>query len=231
MNRWKEIWAKRKLSDGYKGLQELIYADGFDSGAGKILADDWVRYFKLIYNKLGIQRNDSIFEVGCGAGAFTYCFYELGHKVGGIDYSEELIKVAKDVMKDMEFKASEAIDIDTAKKYDFVISNSVFHYFPDLIEYAEVVMKKMLDKCRKGIAILEIPDLALKEESEKERRGALPIGEYENKYKGLGHLYYEKDWLYELGEKYNCRVDLFSQDIKNYGNNRFRFNAIMRKDG
>ena len=230
MNRWKEVWAKRTLSDSCKGLQELIYADGFDSGAGKIDIGHWKDYVTFIYQKIGVKKNDSIFEVGCGCGAFLYLFYGMGHKVGGIDYSASLIKIAEDTIENMDFKVCEAIDIDTREKYDIVISNGVFHYFPDL-NYSESVVKKMLDKCKRAIAILEIPNLVLKEESENVRRGALLTGEYKKKYEGLGHLYYEKDWFYEIGEKYNCGVEMFDQNIKNYGNNNFRFNVIMRKNG
>jgi len=228
MNKWKEVWIKRTLPEGGNILDRLIRADGFDGGAGKIEVNSWKEYVAFVAEKICIKKGESIFEVGCGGGAFLYLFYKMGHRVGGIDYSKSLIEIAKDIMEDMDFQVSEAISFDTEKKYDLAISNGVFHYFPDL-EYAESVVKKMLDKTNKTVAILEIPDLELKEESKQARRGALPIGEYEEKYNGLDHLYYEKNWFYALSKKYDCRASIFDQNIKNYGNNRFRFNCIMKK--
>lgn len=230
MNKWQEIWNKRILPDGEAVLDRLIQADGFDSGAGKISADSWEKYAGFIAERIGIKQGDSLFELGCGSGAFLYLFYETGHKVGGIDYSDSLIKIACEVMGNMDFEVCEAINIKTENKYDFVLSNSVFHYFPDL-QYAEVVINKMLEKSNIGTAILEVPNLALKEESEKARRGALSPGEYEEKYKGLNHLYYDKAWFYETGKKHNCTVEIFDQNIEDYGNNTFRFNVIMTKNG
>lgn len=228
-DKWKEIWNKRKLPECEAVLDRLIQADGFDSGAGKISADSWKKYAAFIAKRLGIKEGDSLFELGCGSGAFLYLFYKIGNKVGGIDYSASLIKIANEVMSNMDFKVCEAININTEDKYDFVISNSVFHYFPDL-QYAELVINKMLEKSNIGAAILEVPNLALKEGSEKARRGALSPGEYEEKYKGLNHLYYDKDWFYGTGKRLNCTVEIFDQDIENYGNNAFRFNVVMIKN-
>lgn len=227
--RWFEIWNKRTPPEVEDVLEGMIYADGFDSGAGKIETDSWRDYVDFISKKIKIRKEDTIFEVGCGSGAFLFLFYQGGHKVGGIDYSEPLIRMASDAMKSMDFRVCEASDIDPHEKYDFVISNSVFHYFPDR-EYAEYVIQKMLKKARKAVAVLEVPDLKLKEEAERVRRAALSEGEYERKYEGLNHLYYDRDWFYHVCNKVNCRVTIFDQNITRYGNNKFRFNCLLEKE-
>ena len=38
---------------------------------------DWKKYIKLVLERYNINKEDSIFEVGCGAGAFLYTLYEL----------------------------------------------------------------------------------------------------------------------------------------------------------
>lgn len=227
MNKWKEIWNKRNVS-AETTLEELLKEDGFDSGAGKMGVEAWREYGKFIHEKLKLNGDDTIFEIGCGSGAFLYLFYELGYKVGGIDYSEVLVNKAKVIMPKMEINVAEAIDLDSSKKNDIVVSNGVFHYFPNL-EYAEKVIEKMINKAFKKVSILEVPNINLQEESEKARRGMLPKGEYEEKYKDLPHLYYDQNWFYEIGRKYNCKVNTFPQNIKGYGNNKFRFNCIMEK--
>lgn len=228
MSKWEFIWNNRCLPNGENILDRLIQADGFDNGAGKIDSNSWKEYVMLISRKLALKKKESIFEIGCGSGALLYPFYERKHKVGGIDFSGPLIEIAEDVMQDMNFQVCDAVDLDTKEKFDVVISNSVFHYFKDLY-YAKSVIEKMLDKAKYIVAILEVPDLALKEESEKTRRESLPAGEYEKRYKELGHLYYNRNWFYRLGKKHGCSVNIFRQNIKNYGNNNFRFNVVLRK--
>jgi trans-aconitate methyltransferase len=230
MTDWHEIWNKRNPQglDRSKdiNLQDLIFADGFDTGAGKINSEDWVQYIRVISRNIDLAPGDSAFEIGCGSGAFLYVWYTEGHVVGGIDYSGNLISFARQAMKGMNFRVSEAIEVNTAEKYDIVLSNSVFQYFKDY-SYAKEVIERMIIKARKTIAILEIPDLAKKEESESARRMGLP--EYDKEYKGLEHLYYEKSWFTQFSDKFGYKIEIFDQDFKNYGNSQFRFNVVIKK--
>jgi ubiquinone/menaquinone biosynthesis C-methylase UbiE len=230
MTEWQEIWNKRNVQGLERskdiGLQDLIFADGFDTGAGKINSEDWVHYVRAISRNIDLAPGDSVFEIGCGSGAFLYVWYTEGHRVGGIDYSGNLIALARHAMKGMNFRVSEAIEVDTDEKYDIVLSNSVFQYFKDYA-YAETVIERMITKARKTIAILEVPDLAKKEESETARRAGLP--EYDTNYKGLDHLYFEKGWFTRFSDKFGYKIEISDQDFKNYGNSRFRFNVVIKK--
>lgn len=227
-NKWQKIWEKKgKLKDRNITLRKLISMNGFDSGAGKIGVENWKKFIKFISKKLGIKKGDSIYEVGCGAGAFLYQFYKRGHGVGGGDYSMSLIKIAKRIMRG-DFNVGEARKLNNKRKYDFVVANSVFQYFPDF-DYALMVVSEMLDKANKGIGIFDVPNEHLKEKSERARRRSLSKGEYKKKYEGLSHLYYDKNWFYKLGKEYNYKVRIFNQNINNYGNNRFRFNVVIIK--
>ncbi len=228
MDKWRDIWNKKKLPNRSSLLQSLIAADGFDSGAGKILEENWLRYVEWIITVLMIKVGDSIFEIGCGAGAFLYPFWKRGHKVMGVDSSETLIDIAKNVMSNVSFSVCNANAISLDDKYDYVISNCVFHYFPDL-EYAEQVLVKMIQKAVKKVMVCDVPNLALKEQAEIFRRGELPQGEYDVKYKGLEHLYYSKSWFQEKLAEYNSHLEIFDQNINDYGNNHFRFNVVISK--
>lgn len=228
-DKWIEIWNRRNLSgQQISTLQNLIYLDGFDSGAGKINEQDWAQYIHYIRDIIGIRETDSLFEVGCGSGAFLYLFFVEGHKVGGIDYSEPLIQKAKSTFTAMDFSLNEASLLSTAEKYSVVISNGVFHYFPNF-DYAQKVMEKMLSKAQKKIAILEVPDEALKTESENARRGMLPPEEYDKKYKGLEHMYFQREWFEKFALKHGCKCSISNQNINKYGNNHYRFNCILEK--
>lgn len=227
MSDWRTIW-NRRGAEAELTLAGLVAADGFDHGAGHIAVDAWERYVGRVAGWLGLTPGDSIFDVGCGAGAFVYPYFQAGHVVGGIDYSAALVAVAGRAMTGMDFSAREARELDPAPACDIVVSNSVFHYFPDL-GYAEDVLEKMIRKARKAVGVLELPNADLRAEAETARAAALPPGEYEKKYGGLRHQYYSKRWIEELGARHGCRVQIIDQQIDGYGNNRFRFNALLHK--
>jgi len=79
---WKKIWNKAERIDKII-LEMLIKADGFDSEAGNFNVEGWIEYIKDFYHKLNIKEDDTIFDVGCGSGAFIYPLYLNNHKVGG----------------------------------------------------------------------------------------------------------------------------------------------------
>ncbi len=234
--KWKAVWSGRHLGEietsGRNGaiLRRLIEADGFDRGNGRIGVEAWKQYIRSVRERISLKDTDSLFEVGCGSGAFLYPFYLADHRVGGIDYSGPLIAAARTVMTNMDFRNCDAIHLDCRESYDYVVANSVFFYFPDY-GYALEVLRKMLKKSNKGVLALDIPDLKRREECESARRQALPPGEYEKIYHGLSHLYFDKEWFHEFGMRNNCKVDIFDQNIAEYGNARFRFNCVISKSG
>ena len=152
----------------------------------------------------------------------------MGNKVSGIDYSSSLIENIQKTIPDMNFCCCEAIKLNVSKKFDVAISNSVFQYF-ESYEYAKTVINKMLSKVKKKIAILNINDINKKDDAEKLRKVALSEEEYEDKYSGLNHLFYDKSFFIDTAKGLNCSTEVFPQNIEQYGNNPFRFNVIITK--
>jgi len=174
-----------------------------------------------------VNQYDSLFEVGCGCGASLFPFFSKGNKVGGIDYSEILIKYAQEILTpNYDFTVGEADSI-SDEKYDIVFSNGVFLYFPN-IEYSENVLTKMIKKSNKYVAILEIPDLTKREGAEIKRKNT--IQDYEVKYKDLHHLYFDKKWFIDMGEKFHATVEIFDNtDICGSNSNlsdAYRFGCV-----
>ena len=236
MTSWSEIWNKRSLNSKDAGspvaLADLLRVNGYDtSTAGQVSGQDFEQYHRYISEKCRVLPGDSLFEVGMGGGAFLLPWYQNGHPVGGLDYSRSLVSIARRAMPDAqnEFMAAEASALDTTKPYDIVLSNGVFLYFPDH-RYARTVAEKMIQKATKTIAILDVPDQAQQEETEKFRRSSLPPGEYKRRYQGLEHLYFPRSWFSALAEAHGLAISIFDQDIHNYGNSRFRFNVVMKKE-
>jgi trans-aconitate methyltransferase len=230
---WKNIWNKREtsfiLSKNTDILSQMLMADGYDGGGGIscISTNYYKSYVSHIEKRLSATVTDSLFEVGCGCGPILYVLKEKGHKIGGIDFSDILIKKAKEVLTDADIKVMEASMLEVKPSYDFVISNGVFNYFPSF-EYAVAVLNKMYEKSRKGIAILEIPDARLEVELEAERRKAVP--DYDEKFKGIKHRYYAKSLFLSFAEQKQCSAIVIENHyIENYGYNGHRFNCFMFK--
>jgi SAM-dependent methyltransferase len=227
---WRAVWNRKQVDRCLTStLDRLISADGFDSSfGGGIESIDWVQYLDSIAARLHLEPGDSIFEVGCGAGAFLYPFFAKGHRVAGIDYSESLAAIAREVMPGAPILVDEAIRMPTDRRFDFVTSHSVFFYFHDL-DYAATVLRKMNLVAAKGIGIFDIPDAAKKDEAMRYRKGKIGDEEYERRYSGLAHLYYEKTWFERTLSGEDLDVEIEDQDIPGYDNSLFRFNVFLRR--
>ena len=227
INLWQHIWEKRGLQpQNAITLDTLIALDGFDSGAGKINLPDWQEYTRRISEKLGMESGHSVFEVGCGAGAFLYALRQQHTlDVGGLDYAAGLINAAKQAMPDADFTAQPAETMQTEPQYDFVIANSVFHYFDETI--AAEVFQAMWKKARLGVAVLDVPHAATKEACERARRDALTEAEYEEKYHGLHHTYFNPDWF--ANQLPNKPHQIFESCVPNYAQSQYRFSVIFNK--
>lgn len=226
---WKDIWARRThVAEETLDLAALIKLDGFDTGAGRIEAADWQTYAGIIAKKLSLKNGDSVYELGCGAGAFLFALRQLYTlKVGGLDYSSALIEAASRAMPDGDFIADEAKSVETATQYDYVISNSVFHYFSHV--YAAEVIASMIKKSKIAVAIMEIPDIQTKQEAETLRRDKLTVEAYEKKYAGLEHTYYARDWFTKQAALHGCTCEVFDGCVPNYAQNQFRFGVLIKK--
>jgi len=229
MTNWKEIWSReRRIPQEKPDIDFLIEMDGFNSGAGKIASQAWLEYVEGVAELTGLNQTKSIFEVGCGSGAFVFPFYLKGHRVGGIDYSSSLIDLAMYTMPDMDFSVQQAADLNILEKYDLVVANSVFQYF-NSYDYAEEVILRMCEKADSTVAILDLNDKRFEEEALIIRKGSLSEGEYEKKYAGLSHLFYDREFVNRVLANRKYTVKTYDQNIENYGNNKFRYNVVIEK--
>jgi hypothetical protein len=228
-NKWKLIWDKREEAQGVNVQEMLLRTDGFSEGAGYISLDAWDHYIHMIIEKLAAQPKSSIFEGGCGAGALIYNLEQQGFRTGGVDYSQQLINIAKDHLKSQDLDSVEAINIHSKKRYDHVISNSVFQYFPGL-DYARAVIEKMIEKSNKSIAILDVNDKQYEEKALRERMEKLGPEKYKKKYEGLEHLFYDKCWFVDLASEMGVQCRIEDQQIEAYGNASFRYNVFLFKE-
>jgi cyclopropane fatty-acyl-phospholipid synthase-like methyltransferase len=222
---WSQLWRSRQVSASGLQLADLLRADGFDTDFAKLSEDSWRGFVSACALRWSVGPGDSVFEVGSGAGAFSYVLSEMGVKVGGLDISERLVELAKAAIPTGEFAVGEARFTPTEPKWDAVVAMGVFMYFADLA-YAEEVLARMARKARRVVALLDLPDLAKKDEAEAWRRSVIGKEIYEERYQDLPHLYFSKTWAAEAltaaGLKDICIEDQF---LDPYPNGAFRFNA------
>ena len=125
MNNWRDIWAKRTPhGDAGSTLISLLREDGYDT-LGAISEDSWRKYVARTCARLQIEPGDSVYDVGCGAGALLWCLRESGHPVGGIDYSARQIARAKQTMPDVaDLHVGEAATMRSSRAGRFFISRT-----------------------------------------------------------------------------------------------------------
>lgn len=117
-----------------------IYFDSIAKGYAK-----YQRKFKYYYKDISkyfnfyLNEDDSILEVGCGNG--TLLSRLIGNNKVGIDFSEEMIKEAKELFPDLEFYVQDAENIKLDKKFDVIILSGVIGYFDNLTEVFESLKK------------------------------------------------------------------------------------------
>jgi trans-aconitate methyltransferase len=227
---WKDVWENRHLDPARPTLlSRLLAADGYDSGFADFDEGRCRAFVAATGRTLGVKPGSSIFEVGCGAGAFLLPFYEAGCTVGGLDLSASLLKIACDAMPSAELVLGQATTLDPRALYDVVVSCGVFLYFPSLA-YARDVLALMLRKARRSIAVLDVPDAARREAAMAMRLSRMDRATYEQRYHGLEHLFIAREWfqstLAELGAR---EIVIRDQSAADDTNGAYRYNVFAWK--
>lgn len=236
VNKWHDIWEKRTenfaaidMHDVQAVFAELKRINGFDITDGGIPLQALVKQYEDTKSKLNVSRGKTLFEVGCGSGANLYMFYKDGIEVGGIDYSQRLIDIMQQIFPAGALKeclCGEAKNLPVDIKYDAVLSDGVFHYFPDLA-YAQVVLEKIVAKAKQSIGLLDIHDLEKQEAFLAWRRDN--TADYDERYKDLPKLFYPKEFFTAFAQEHKLRIEFYPSDVEGYWNNKFIYNVFMYK--
>lgn len=236
MSHWQEIWNKRNShlmdvdrTDKRAMLLELKRINGFDITKEDALYEAFLEKYEAAKEGLALPEGGSVFEVGCGAGANLWLFQQDGFRVGGIDFSEGLLAISRDVLREdalCEIVCGEACDLPQEEKYDAAFSDGVFHYFPDEA-YAEKVLEGMAEKVRGNIVILDVHDAAKKEEFFAFRRKLDP--DYDERYRGLDKLFYDKAFFEAFAKKHGFAVSFSSLTLEGYWNAPFVYAVFFSR--
>ena len=159
---------------------DMIDYHVFDIWAGEYdeevrLADENDKYpfagykkiMDYIFNEAIKQNSANILDVGVGTGTLASALYKHGHIITGIDFSSEMLAIAKHKMPYATFYQCDFTDglpsKITGNKYDFIISTYALHHLPDTLK--EMFIKSLLPYLNTNGAIL-IGDIGFKTRNE-----------------------------------------------------------------
>jgi SAM-dependent methyltransferase len=115
-------------------------ADYYDTLYSKIVDyRSQVDYLEKIIAKHRRKRTESILDVACGTGNYTFIFASRGYRTIGIDVSEEMLRVAKEKAgrkRNPQFFKIDMRNIDLQARYDVAVV--LFGGFGYLLKQSEV---------------------------------------------------------------------------------------------
>lgn len=118
-----------------------LWADGYDKSVG--LSDEENTYpfagyrdvSNAIYKKVLESDSNTVLDIGFGTGTLTTALYEKGLTVFGQDFSEEMIKIAKENMPKAKLFAGDftkgLVESLMENKYDVIIATYSLHHLTD----------------------------------------------------------------------------------------------------
>lgn len=240
-NHWQELWNNRRINfdelssaDEERLFLELKRIVGWDFGGknSSVSFDEFRKEYAYIKENLELNGDSSgrtVFEVGCGSGANLYLLRKDGFGIGGADYAENLLNVAKKVIGTENFiecVAGDAANLPTDIKYDAVFAAAVFYYMPN-INCVKKTLDNMVAKSKHSVGILRNLDAATEDEYLSYRRAHTK--NYDELYKNLPKLFIAKDFFREYAAKNNLDVKFTKHHMEGFWNEPFNFDCFLYK--
>lgn len=209
---WVEYYRIRGLKKG-----EIKEVSGYAHGLAQLTERGLKSITKVTRTSLSLNPNDTLLDVGCGAGLLTDKLANFVDVTVGTDANSEMIGNASKNSKFIKVIAMADYLPFPDESFDKIFCHSVFQYFPDY-KYASKVIKEMLRvlRSRGKCLIMDVPDIEKKELYLKAK-----VPDTHN----LRRLFYKKAWFIDLVS--NARI--FERKIPNYKNSQFRFNVLIQK--
>jgi ubiquinone/menaquinone biosynthesis C-methylase UbiE len=226
---WRDIWVR-------KGLDRNApphLADGYDL----LSAEEYDRLVAQVLRPIGIRKKDSIFECGCGAGAFLASLLKVypDVKVSGVDYSSTLLQRARERFGG-DFFVGDMTELGFLPDgaYDHAMSFGSIYYLSSE-EQARRAVNEMLRITRPGgtVYVGEVPDAAKKEIAEGIRRVSHQAVKRISDA-NPDHLYLPKALFGEVSRERDADVTIIDHtefDLGGYQAAQYRYSVYIRKKG
>lgn len=132
--------------------------------------DDWWIEGTDIFLEL-LPKGVKVLDLGCGSGYKTKYIKGKGFDVEGVDFSEGMIKIAKEKFPDIDFEVFDLYDFDKFyKNFDAIFCQAVLLHIPkkDVFDILEKIKSKLKDGGLLYIAVKEKKEEGVEEEIKKE---------------------------------------------------------------
>lgn len=206
---WDEIWEKKGLTQ----INDLTILNGFDINNIK---DNSINLVDKIINKCNININDSILEIGCGAGRLGKIFLEKNYNYYGLEKSSSLVDKFKNLVNKNKIKLFKKNDLEKYKNnsVDIIFLWSVLQYFENYEELNDLLE----ELCRIGKKYILIGDIYETYEDNSNKK-------YKYKSSNLKHLIISKQYFSNF-----FKTDLFNSfEFDNfYNSTKTRYNIIIK---
>lgn len=129
--------------------------NAFDGISGKYREKSLVQQKAALklFDLLKIGNSDDIIDIACGPGHITNWLSKVtGGKVTGIDISEAMIKQARALYPETEFRKIAVEDLDYNDKFDIVFCNSALQWFSDPDRAMAAIFNSLKKSGKLGLA-------------------------------------------------------------------------------
>jgi len=109
-------------------------------------------YISSLIAFCGLKIGDSVLDVGCGQGFFSYLFGKQGMKAHGIDISETGIVTAKNLYErsGISFSVADSQTVTFSEKFDCIFVRSCSLYNTNLFPLQNETTKNLLKHLKRG---------------------------------------------------------------------------------
>jgi len=116
--------------------------------------DKWKRrnrlYHKTIrkYFQFTIPENSRVAEIGCGTGDLLHSVHP--EKGLGIDFSEDMIRIAREKYPDLDFRVSDVESMEIEEKFDYIIISDLLSSLLDI----QVALRNIRKMCNENTRLV-----------------------------------------------------------------------------
>lgn len=146
---------KRKfVKDDYDAIAKLYASDKRNMDLYSAYIDDFIKSL----SKENKSSSLDVLDVGCASGEFTNYLKSCDLNVVGLDFSKELLSIARERYKDIDFIECDITKFKTTQKFDGIFSKDTLFHLPDedLIRTLNI-FHDILKNDGKMLLILDIP--------------------------------------------------------------------------
>lgn len=223
---WRRIWSGKATGAtlppaGDERLRQLLRLDGYDSPTATLDLAAFRALVDHLAARLALAPGDSVFEVGCGAGAVLHELQARGARVSGLDYAEPLVVLARQALPGADVLCLDAAECPAHPRADHVISVGAFLYLEDE-RHAMAALARMMAKARRHVAVVDVNDAARREAALAARREA-----HGGEPPGPAQLFLDRHWFAAAAPGWTVAFE--DCTVAASRNSGYRYNVFMTR--